>query len=266
MRFDSVLFAAALSLPLSVLDHASNPPTKTADDVGEKQSVQITVDPQITLAGTLYEPKATKTGAPAAILVHEAGGNRDELKDVAEKLQKQGFMVLALDLRGHGESAKEGSDWSKLDDAGKKAAWTAAIADLRAGITFVRARPNVQVGNLSLIGYRSGCTLVTRYAMRDESVRSIALLDPQTEQYGLNVMKDIEGLGGLPTYVVVAKGDEKDGQRLADAASRASHGAKDALQLLQSKEASGATLNDKRVIPDLLKWMANRTGGQKGKS
>lgn len=270
------LTALVLFLPHaapSSLDDAA-PKTKVVEaavrvtDAGTAEKVEVTAEDQVKLAGTFYAPKATKSAAPGVLLVPDAGSSCAELIDVAEKLQKQGFAVLALDLRGQGANAQADHEWSTLDEEARKTLWAASLGDLKAGIAWLRTRPNVQPSSLSLVGYRTGCTLVARYALRDESVRSIALIDPQPEQYGFNLMKDVEALGGLPTFVAVAKGEQSKAQRLSDSVERGTRSKNDdSVKIFVAKEETNATLSDKRVVPELVKWLAARTApAQKGRS
>lgn len=265
MRIAPTLLLAALIAPLAAPAYADKPTPAAAADAA-KREVQITVDATTTLAGTLLSPKSSKQGAPAVLLIHDAGGSRADVKDLADKFFKQGFFVLSVDLRGHGQSAVAGAEFSTLDDQAKTTLWNAALADVKASLSFLREQPGVQVASLSLVGYRTGCTLVTRYALRDEAVRALALVDPQADQYGLSVMKDVEGLGGLPTLVVLPKGDDRSEKRLVEAASRATSDKNaDALTVLPSKEGSGTTLADKRVPAEIVKWIQGRVSPQKGK-
>ncbi|MDO7841612.1 alpha/beta hydrolase [Sphingomonas immobilis] len=65
------------------------------------QVVRIASDPGITLAAS-YWPAPPK--APAVLLLHGNGGNRDNLTPLATWLSAQGYGVLAIDFRGHGAS------------------------------------------------------------------------------------------------------------------------------------------------------------------
>ncbi|MCK6449047.1 MAG: alpha/beta fold hydrolase [Planctomycetes bacterium] len=266
MRFAPSLLALALAVPLAYADKPTPAGRPAATAEAAKREVQIKVDDATTVAGTLQTPKSAKQGSPAVLLIHDAGGTRDDVKDLAEKFFKQGFFVLAIDLRGHGLSATEANAFAKLDDAAKATQWAASVADLKASLEFLREQPGVQVASISIVGYRAGCTLVTRYTLRDESVRAIALIDPQAEQFGLSVMKDVEGLGGLPTLVVLPKSDDRSERRLVEAASKAtSSKVTDAITVVQSKEDGGTTLSDKRVPGEIIKWVQARVSPQKGK-
>jgi pimeloyl-ACP methyl ester carboxylesterase len=60
---------------------------------------------KVDIHGTFYaSPKGTK--GPCALLLHPIGGNihMEGWSELAAKLQKEGFAVLAFDFRGHGDS------------------------------------------------------------------------------------------------------------------------------------------------------------------
>ena len=56
-----------------------------------------------TLQGVLFLPQ-TAGAAPALILTHGAGDNKENYFEFAEYLGARGIASLALDLHGHGES------------------------------------------------------------------------------------------------------------------------------------------------------------------
>ena len=82
-----------------------------------------------TLAAWYREPE---NGA-AIILLHGAGGSRENMKGHAEMLAENGYGVLSVDLRGHGES--EGRT--------NRVGWQ-GTADVEAAVEFLRERDGVE--------------------------------------------------------------------------------------------------------------------------
>src|SRR5512137_616212 len=66
--------------------------------------VRLTAHDDLGLVGA-YFPVET-TNAPAVLLLHSFGKDRTEWDAIAPMLQRNGLAVLALDLRGHGESSR----------------------------------------------------------------------------------------------------------------------------------------------------------------
>ncbi|HSP48448.1 MAG TPA: alpha/beta fold hydrolase, partial [Clostridiaceae bacterium] len=65
----------------------------------------------------------------AIVLLHGATSNREAITGYAEVLQREGFGVLALDLRGHGESGGDGVNsfgWDGSADVGAAVEYLAA--------------------------------------------------------------------------------------------------------------------------------------------
>ena len=69
----------------------------------------------LTLSGTYYEPNSKrKMKAPAAILIHTAGAERESLDDLARYLQRKGVGVLTFDLRGHRRTIVSVPGWTSV--------------------------------------------------------------------------------------------------------------------------------------------------------
>ena len=220
----------------------------------EGQRVEIPGEEQRVLVGSFFAPKDSKVAAPAALLVHDADGQRSDLYEFAEKLQKQGFAVLVLDLRGHGESTGSDTPWAKLSDDEKIKVWSATVRDLKFGADWLGKHDGVQRANVSMLGDRAGCALVARRAVSDENVRSIVLLDPQAEQLGFNVTKDIQQLRGVPTYIAVTK----EAQPKAEVIAASSEKANDGMKYVEVAVFKGVALSpcvDKRLPSDISKFM-----------
>src|SRR5690242_8832377 len=106
-----LLFPIVLASSAALLE----PATANAPSDPEPARVSLQTDDKQTLIATYFAPINTLDKASAVILVHDVGASREKLLPLAQRLQKSGFAVLALDLRGHGESATAEFTWEKLD-------------------------------------------------------------------------------------------------------------------------------------------------------
>lgn len=226
--------------------------------------VSVTTEDKLVLSADFYLPRSSKEAAPGVLLVHDAGGSRADLSAFAERLQKTGFAVLALDLRGHGDSRGESKPWSELPETERKRLWAFTLRDLRAGADFLREEKAVHSSNLSLLGDRAGCTLVARHAVRDENVRGIVLLAPESEQLGFDLQRDLEDLGGLPTFIATAKGAKEGADRLA-ASAREANGGLDFVSVSAFKGDLLMPFSDKRLPAHVAKWMKEQAVPKKGR-
>ena len=83
----------------------------------------------ISLAGWYSAPQNSN----AVILLHGAGGSREAVRPYAEMLKRNGYGVLAVDLRGHGAS---GGPTNRLGWQGTH--------DVGAAVAFLESRPEVK--------------------------------------------------------------------------------------------------------------------------
>lgn len=261
-----VLTAAAfLSLPRPAPEPARAPAPVASVRSEDSERVVLTTDDKLSLVGTWWAPKG-KQIAPGALLVHDASGSRKDLEEYGERLRKMGFAVLSIDLRGHGESAGGELDWGTLDADGRQRAWAFATRDLKAGAEFLRGQKSVHSASLVVVGYGSGCTLAARHAVRDENVRAVALLAPPTEtadMYGFQLSKDIDDLGGLPTYVSVTREGRDAVQAMADEGKKANGGV-EFITISVTKGAPIDILGDTREASELGRWLKEKAFPSKG--
>jgi pimeloyl-ACP methyl ester carboxylesterase len=98
------------------------------------EAVTLTTDDQVELAGW-YKPPSN--GA-VIIVLHGAGGSREEMRSYTDLLTRHGYGVLALDLRGHGSS----------DGRTNRFGWQ-GTRDVGAAIKFLQSREDVKaIGGL----------------------------------------------------------------------------------------------------------------------
>src|SRR5260370_41169946 len=64
------------------------------------------------MPGTFYP--ASKPKAPAVLMLHRYGGNRQGWENLSKSLQEKGFSVLIFDFGGHGGSTKVTPDFWKI--------------------------------------------------------------------------------------------------------------------------------------------------------
>lgn len=249
-----VLVLAAAAAPIFLAPTAAASSNKSAPP----ENVEIKTNDGVKLAASFYKPSER---APAVLVLHDAGGSRAQVEPFAERLQKQGFGVLTVDLRGHGASKTDKLDWDKLSDDEKKSAWSFAPRDVDAAAGWLLSQQNIHSTSLSILGVGSGCALAVRHAKSDENVVSLALLAPHTQDYGFDVRADIQALAGLPTYLVAPKDD--DAERMAIDANTSSGNPFVELVLAPAKTAS--VLEDKKLPGKVAAWLGEKALPKKGK-
>lgn len=246
-------FAASAQRTHAVAPTAPEPQRMAMPDAATE--VEIKTKDSLTLRAAYFQPRESSQLAPGAILVHDSGARGDELYELAERMAKTGFAAVVLDLRGHGRSATKGLDWRKLDEDERKAAWALSVRDLEAASTWLRDRKEVHATNLTIAGHRAGCALAARYSLRDENVRSIVLVEPRTEELGIDLAGDLTELGGLPTYIV-SRRDAMESTEAMIAEAHQAAGGHPYIELMvcSANMRDEDPVLDRRAIVGISKW------------
>ncbi len=114
---------------------------KVRQFTGQVQDVSIKSEPGIVLAGSYWS--GSGANSPAILLLHGNGGNRNDVANTAQWLDAQGFRVLAIDMRGSGESSPAGKSFGLTE-----------ARDARAAFDWLKAtNPNAKIG---VIGFSLG--------------------------------------------------------------------------------------------------------------
>ncbi len=222
------------------------------------EDLRVQTSDGLALAARFYAPPASsKTKASGVLLVHPAGAEKGGLDDLARYLQHRGFGVLALDLRGHGESAGATCDWKALDAVGREACWDAAVRDLEAARSLLRARSELQSNNWSIVGVGSGAELAVRHAQTDATVSALVLIDTAADFLGERIVADLGRLAGLPTLVVASKDRRDEATRLQRGAQRAGAKAPGVELEIVKAEPSGL-LSDAGMRAVLAAWLREK--------
>lgn len=227
-------------------------PAPSTDDAAAL--VRLRAQDRVDLAASYFQPHDMNDRSPAAVLVHDAGADRTQLADLAAYLNKRGFGVLTLDVRGHGESATDGLRWESLDEKERARAWALASRDLDTAMTYLREKPEIHSANFSLVGIGAGCQLVVRHAVDDENVRAVVLIDPPQSALGYDLSAGIRALEGLPCLLVSSKAGREAAEKLQTSA----HEANDGLEYIEvqvMKASSEKLLEDKRLNNSSATWL-----------
>jgi pimeloyl-ACP methyl ester carboxylesterase len=169
----------------------------------EVQKVSFVTKDGVTIVANYYPNKSAKF---AGILVHMRPKTKESFDDLAKFLQKQGYALLALDLRGHGESTesiKGKLDYNKFSEEEEKE----SINDLIAGSLFLE-KEGYPKDKQFLIGASIGANLSFQFLSENPQVKAIVLLSPGLNYRGVileNFKK--EGLGEK-IFVISALDDE----------------------------------------------------------
>lgn len=129
------------------------------------------------LAGTVTVPKDKGKKFPACIIISGSGPqDRDgkvpdlgfsvQYKAIAHTLSNSGILVLRYDERGVGQSQGDFKTASLSD----------LVSDVKAGITYLRSRKDVDTNRICLIGHSEGAIIAPMIAAEDPRIKAIVLM------------------------------------------------------------------------------------------
>jgi len=141
----------------------------------------------IEIVGDYVAPPQGSEPAPVAILLHMYGVTRSSWAPLIAKLTPAGFAVLAIDLRGHGDSGapKAAELHAKVADR-DPAVFREMIKDVEAARAWLCGRKDVDQARVALIGASVGCSLAFVNAVDDPSVDVVVAMTPGTGYLGMD--------------------------------------------------------------------------------
>ena len=132
----------------------------------------------LSLTGTLTLPAGATTGRVPAIVTITGSGSQDRdegipglpkyalYRELADTLGRRGIAVLRMDDRGVNGS-----------DRGPAGATTADFADdIRAGVAFLRSRPEIDPTRIGLVGHSEGGIIAPMVATTDDGIAAIVMM------------------------------------------------------------------------------------------
>lgn len=161
----------------------------SAQDGPAGQDVTLTTDDKTSLAASFW-PSADGN-APGVVLLHMYKSDRQSWKPLVRHLSERGFDVIAVDLRGHGGSAKQAKTdlaprVEKRDPKLFQEMHRDAIAAVRHLVKEAKSDP----ARIVVVGASVGCSVAIDAARRyPKEIAAVACLSPGANYLGLNTIE-----------------------------------------------------------------------------
>lgn len=183
---------------VSCQDRPADPPA-----VPPAKDISFTTEDGLALHATVYPADAPSP--PGLLLVHGRGTERGEWTGFARDAQREGYMSLAIDLRGHGESAMQDARrvtyQSFLEEE-----WADAVFDVDAAFTALLEQ-GADPANIAIIGTDLGATLALRHGAKNDAIQAAVLLSPGLDHEGMKLLDALESFAPRPLLVVTTEND-----------------------------------------------------------
>src|SRR6266487_288515 len=217
-----------------------------------EQKVTFLTDDKVLIVGTYYSPSSSNknTSTDAIILLHMLGRDRNDWNPFASTLSNStnGYAVLSIDLRGHGESVNQNgkaisfqsftpNDFSKM------------VLDAKAAKQFLVTQKGINPNNIAIVGASIGANVALNYAASDPSIKAVVILSPGLNYKGVITSDSIRKYVN-PIYMATAGKDPVAGSDPQTLCNEINCGNK--LNLYQDSSSHGTDMFlDKSLNPPL---------------
>lgn len=172
------------------------------------QKVSFLTDDGVLIIGTYYSPSSShQTTTKAVILLHMLGRDRNDWNTFASTLSNRsnGFAVLSIDLRGHGESINQNGNTISFQSF-TPVDFNKMVLDVKAAKHFLVIQKHISPNNIAIVGASIGANIGLKYAASDPSIRTIVLLSPGLDYKGVTTSDSVRKYTN-PIYIATAGRD-----------------------------------------------------------
>lgn len=202
------LICTALALSICIFSNASAQIRMVAPPGA--QAVSIIAADRTDIAGWYWPAVMAPRQklAPGVLLLHMRGRDKTSWGSLPQTLRDEGYSVLAIDLRGHGETVNAQGVRLPLESL-SDADYQAMLLDVEAAVLWLRQQPGVDSERSGIIGASIGASLGVLYAAQDRKVRTVVCLSPGLGYRGLQPLPALTAYDKRPLYLIAARGDRE---------------------------------------------------------
>ena len=213
--------------------------------------VSLRASDNLTVAGDYYPP-----GTPSAkglLLLHMMPADRASWRAFAEKAAAAGFHTLAIDLRGHGQSAGGPDGYKNFSDAEHQA----SRHDVITAVEFLKARGAARI---FLGGASIGANLALQYLAEYPEARAAFLLSPGLDYRGIATESLAEKLAKHQALYLAASSEDmrSSGHAAVQMARRLYQlmpGAKEIREFDGAGHGTTIFEREPQFMDDVLQWL-----------
>lgn len=182
---------AAETQPAGANPAVENPQCAENVEVINDYTVQAADGLQI--SGDLYLPESQQP-LPGLVLTHMMSRDRTVWENFPTELAQNCYVVLNIDLRGHGNTGGEVN-------------WPEAVEDVKLVIANLSAREEVDAQRIGVLGASIGANVALNAATDLPEVRTVVLLSPGLDYAGLTTPDALANYGERPLLIAASDGD-----------------------------------------------------------
>lgn len=196
--------------------------------------------------------KAEK-GSPSILLIHMMPSNRKSYIGFAEKLFEKKIGVLAIDLRGHGESEQGPEGYKTFSDEQHQS----SKSDIKAALKFQEEEGH---SPMFICGASIGANLALQ-ALTEENIKKVILLSPGINYKGIKILDLVNKVPKEKSVFILACKDDLRNLGSADEQALKIYEALNCNKKIKIFDTGGHGTNiiesHPEIMDELINWIAN---------
>jgi len=200
----------------------------------------------VELHASFEMPTGVPAPVPSVLLLHGYGEDRSVWKDFSRELVNNGWAVMALDLRGHGDSRVKNQRPLQASPEWRTNPREFPV-DLDPALDWLKSRPRIDPRKIVVVGFDVGANLALVASGRFPEVKTAVAIKPNLDE-SMALAGSAQDFQPKSTLIVVS--DQSQGDRIKAAVKPPS-------RVLVASHSGGATewTSDKKVTDAILQWL-----------
>lgn len=220
-------------------------PAQLEDDLMNGKTVSFRTKDNVLIVGSHWVNE--NTTKPPVILVHQLGSDRHSFDPFAKKLFAEGYTILSIDMRGHGDSIKRGETAVSFTQFTEND-WKQLPQDINAAALFLKAN------NPFIVGASIGSNATLQYAAEHPSVSGIVLLSPGINYRGVDVTIATKK-NTVSTLIIASKEDSYSANSSQSIFSTLAISDKKLLLVENAGHGTNMFIQKPELVDEILFWL-----------
>ena len=216
----------------------------------EKTAINLKTLDGKNIAAMLYSPKSLEETAISGgvVFTHMMPAAKESWEFLAINLAEKGYLGLAIDLRGHGESEGGPKAYTKLDDAEHQK----SILDLDAAAKFLMGK-GFTAGQIIFIGASIGANLSLKYIVDNQDFKTVILLSPGLNYRGTEAEASAASLSpGQRIFIISARDDGGNAAEAKTIFAAIKDGIEKRLEIFETGGHGTHLLENKKKLQEMI--------------
>jgi pimeloyl-ACP methyl ester carboxylesterase len=200
----------------------------------------------VQLRASFEIPQGIPAPIPAALLIHGYGESRSVWDELKQRLLVEGWAVMTLDLRGHGQSRVRNAEPIDLDPRWRSDPRQFPL-DLEPALDWLKSQERLDSNAITVIGTDVGANLALLASSRFPEVRSAVAISPVLDE-ALRMAGTAREFSPRMAHLMVS--DREQGQAIREFVTGASR-----VSVIPAARGTADWLVSSGTIDEIVRWL-----------